>query len=160
MVVIYLTMFFFFMQYILVTFFPPSPAPTQFMIFLFLSKTVLRYKNSTQMSVAPYKRMTTYWERNQGKQYIPKSLIKILGLLTNYRNDPWKCRTFIKQRIWSYRQNGSFQNGKGSSPILHRTGGWSPKYTKNVKSWSSKEQIIQSKKMGYRPKQWTLNRWI
>ena len=42
----------------------------------------------------------------------------------------------------------------------HQKEVWSPKYTKNSKNWSLKEQIIQQKKMEYRPKQRYLYRGI
>ena len=45
-------------------------------------------------------------------------------------------KSFLKQRTWPTRQNGSLLNGEISSPTPHQTEIWSPKYTKNSRNLS------------------------
>ena len=67
---------------------------------------------------------------------------KTLRVIIN-KWDILKLKIFCKAEDTVIRQISSLQNGKKSSPTPYQTEDWSPKYIKNSRNWSLKEQIIQ-----------------
>ena len=72
-----------------------------------------------------------------------------------------KLKSFCKAKDTVNKTKQQPTEWKRSSPTPHQTEIGSPKYTKNSRNWSSKEQLIHKKMdTNHKPKQRTLNRGI